>query len=129
MTNTTSNAKITYVTAIDNAIAAMIAHGTPVEFIDKMQALRRSIEKRNSAERKTTPKEQAKLDADAAMIEQVKAVLANSAEPMTVTAIKDADEAFAEVKVQKLSAIVRKMLNAGIVKRDEVKRKAVFSLA
>lgn len=122
--------KMTYVAAIDLAIASMIEQDTPnTEAIEKLQALRRSIEKRNSAERKTTPKEKAKMDADAILAEQVKAVLANSAEPLTVTAIKDADEAFAEVKVQKLSAIVRKLMADGSVKRDEVKRKAVFSLA
>lgn len=127
--DTPMKSNITYINAIDTAIAAMIEHGTSHEYIEKMQALRRSIEKRNSGERKPTKAEQAKADADAVLRDKVREVLSAAAEPLTVTAIKDSAEDFAEVKVQKLSAIVRKMLIDGEVKRDEVKHKAVFALA
>jgi hypothetical protein len=116
---------MTYVDALNIALTADLSQ----EVKDKLTALRDAQVKRNQKSDKITPKQQAKLDADAVLAEQVKAVLANATEPMTVSAIKDADEAFAEVKVQKLSAIVRKLLLANEVKRDEVKRKAVFSLA
>jgi len=120
--------KITYIAAIDTAIESMTAQNVSVEIIDKMRALRASIEKRNSADRKPTPKETAKADADAVLTEKVREVLASIGQG-TVTEIKDASEDFAEVKVQKLSAIVRKMLLNGEVIREEVKRKAVFRLA
>lgn len=122
--------KMTYVAAIDLAIASMIEQDTPnTEAIEKLQALRHSIEKRNSAERKPTPEERAKANVDAILAEQIKAVLANSTEPMTVTAIQNANETCAKVNVQRLSAVIRKLMADGAVKRDEVKRKAVFSLA
>lgn len=127
--DTPMKSTITYINAIDTAIAAMIEQGTSHEYVEKMQALRRSIEKRNSGERKPTKAEQAKADADAVLRDKVREVLGTAAEPMTVTAIKDSAEDFTEVKVQKLSAIVRKMLIDGEVKRDEVKHKAVFALA
>lgn len=124
---------MTYVDALNIAIAELSNGGQIdeelVPVVEKLTALRDATIKRNSKERKPTPKEQAKADTDNALADAVLAVLSNATEPMTVTAIKEADETFAEVKVQKLSAIVRKLLLDGKVKREEVKRKAMFSIA
>lgn len=117
--------KMTYVAALNYAIENL----DNTEVIEKLTALRDQQIKRNTKSDKVTPKEQAKLDADAILMEQVRGVLSNSTEPLTVTAIKDTHEAFAEVKVQKLSAIIRKMLMNGEIVRTEVKHKAVFALA
>lgn len=117
--------KMTYVDALNIALSANL----PDEVKEKLTALRDATIKRNSKERKPTPKEQAKVETDNALAEVVLSVLSNSTNPMTVTAIKEADEAFAEIKVQKLSAVVRKLLLDGKVKREEVKHKAVFSIA
>lgn len=117
--------KMTYVAALNYAIENL----DNAEVVEKLTALRDATIKRNTKSDKVTPKEQAKLDADAVLMEQVREVLSNSTEPLTVTAIKDANEAFAEVKVQKLSAVVRKMMLNGAVVRTEVKHKAVFALA
>lgn len=125
--------KMTYVDALNIAIAELSNGGQIdeelVPVVEKLTALRDATIKRNSKERKPTPKEQAKADTDNALAEVVLSVLSNSADPMTVTAIKEADETFADVKVQKLSAVVRKLLLDGKVKREEVKRKAMFSIA
>ncbi len=126
---TNNNMKVTYISAIDRAIEAMTAQNVEQDFIEKMRLLRSSVEKRNTKPSTPTPKEQAKINADELMMEQVKEVLSSATEPMTVTQIKQASEAFVETKVQKLSAIVRKMLIDGIVVRTEVKHKAVFALA
>lgn len=126
---TNNNMKVTYISAIDRAIEAMTAQNVEQDFIEKMRLLRTSVEKRNTKPATPTPKEQAKINADELMMEQVKEVLSSATEPMTVTQIKQASEAFVETKVQKLSAIVRKMLIDGIVVRTEVKHKAVFALA
>lgn len=126
---TNNNMKVTYISAIDRAIEAMTAQNVEQDFIEKMRLLRASVEKRNTKPSTPTPKEQAKINADELMMEQVKEVLSSATEPMTVTQIKQASEAFVETKVQKLSAIVRKMLIDGIVVRTEVKHKAVFALA
>ena len=126
---TNNNMKVTYISAIDHAIEAMTAQNVEQDFIEKMRLLRSSVEKRNTKPSTPTPKEQAKINADELMMEQIKEVLSSATEPMTVTQIKQASEAFVETKVQKLSAIVRKMLIDGIVVRTEVKHKAVFALA
>lgn len=126
---TNNNMKVTYISAIDRAIEAMTAQNVEQDFIEKMRLLRTSVEKRNTKSSTPTPKEQAKINVDELMMEQVKEVLSSATEPMTVTQIKQASEAFVETKVQKLSAIVRKMLIDGIVVRTEVKHKAVFALA
>lgn len=116
--------KMTYVDALNFAIANL-SDDTVVE---KLTALRDATIKRNTKTDKVTPKEQAKMDADAAIKQIVREVL-TGAEPMTVTQIKDANEGFAEVKTQKLSAIIRKMMMDGEILRTEVKHKAVFALA
>ena len=126
---TNNNMKVTYISAIDRAIETMTAQNVEQDFIEKMRLLRTSVEKRNTKPSTPTPKEQAKINADELMMEQVKEVLSSATEPMTVTQIKQASEAFVETKIQKLSAIVRKMLIDGIVVRTEVKHKAVFALA
>lgn len=117
--------KMTYVDALNVAIDSM----TDPAVIEKLTALRESIIKRNAKPSKPTPKQTAKATADEAMAQTVLDVLRNASEPLTVTAIKDSHDDFADVKVQKLSAIVRKLLLDGAVKRDEVKHKAVFSIA
>lgn len=130
--------KMTYVVALNTAIDLVEAVRDGVAFdpttdltavVEKLTALREQTEKRNSKDRKPTPKEQAKANADDALAEAVLQVLTDAPAPMTVTEIKNADEAFVETKVQKLSAIVRKLLMDGKVKREEVKHKAVFSIA
>lgn len=130
--------KMTYVVALNTAINLVEAVRDGVAFdpttdltavAEKLTALREQTEKRNSKDRKPTPKEQAKANADDALAEAVLQVLTNAPAPMTVTEIKNADEVFAEIKVQKLSSIVRKLLIDGKVKREEVKHKAVFSIA
>ena len=123
--------KMTYVVALNTAIARLndLMEEDLAPTISKLTDLRDATIKRNSKERKPTPKEQAKAETDSALADAVLAVLSNATDPMTVTAIKEADEAFAEVKVQKLSAVVRKLLLDGKVKREEVKHKAMFSIA
>jgi len=116
--------KMTYVDALNFAIANLSDDAV----VEKLTALRDATIKRNTKTDKITPKEQAKIDADTAIKQIVREVL-TGAEPMTVTQIKDAHEGFAEVKTQKLSAIIRKMMLDGEVVRTEVKHKAVFALA
>ena len=116
--------KMTYVDALNIAIAA-VDDATAVE---KLTALRESVIKRNSKPSKPTAKEVAKAQADEALAQVVLEVLEGS-DPLTVTQIQQSDEAFAELKVQKLSAIIRKLMLAGSVKRDIAKGKAVFTIA
>lgn len=123
--------KITYVVALNTAIARLndLMEDDLAPTIEKLVDLRNATIKRNTKSDKPSAKEVAKQNADAELAESVIKVLESATEPMTVTQIKDASEDFAEVKVQKLSAIVRKLMIDGTIVRNEVKRKAVFSLA
>lgn len=123
--------KITYVVALNTAIARLndLMEEDLAPTIEKLVDLRNATIKRNTKSDKPSAKEVAKQNADAELAESVIKVLEGVTEPMTVTQIKDASEDFAEVKVQKLSAIVRKLMIDGTIVRNEVKRKAVFSLA
>lgn len=123
--------KITYVVALNTAIARLndLMEEDLAPTIEKLVDLRNATIKRNTKSDKPSAKEVAKQNADAELAENVIKVLESATEPMTVTQIKDASEDFAEVKVQKLSAIVRKLMIDGTIVRNEVKRKAVFSLA
>lgn len=123
--------KITYVVALNTAIARLndLMEDDLAPTIEKLVDLRNATIKRNTKSDKPSAKEVAKQNADAELAESVIKVLEGATEPMTVTQIKDASEDFAEVKVQKLSAIVRKLMIDGTIVRNEVKRKAVFSLA
>lgn len=123
--------KITYVVALNTAIARLndLMEDNLAPTIEKLVDLRNATIKRNTKSDKPSAKEVAKQNADAELAESVVKVLESATEPMTVTQIKDASEDFAEVKVQKLSAIVRKLMIDGTIVRNEVKRKAVFSLA
>lgn len=123
--------KITYVVALNTAIARLndLMEDDLAPTIEKLVDLRNATIKRNTKSDKPSAKEVAKQNADAELAESVVKVLESATEPMTVTQIKDASEDFAEVKVQKLSAIVRKLMIDGTIVRNEVKRKAVFSLA
>lgn len=116
--------KLTYVDALTFAIENL----DNAEVVEKLTALREQQIKRNTKSDKVTPKEQAKIDADTAIKQIVREVLTD-AEPMTVTQIHDVDERLVDISVQRLSAIIRKMLMNGEVVRTEVKRKAVFALA
>lgn len=123
--------KITYVVALNTAIARLndLMEDDLAPTIEKLVDLRNATIKRNTKSDKPSAKEVAKQNADAELAESVVKVLEGATEPMTVTQIKDASEDFAEVKVQKLSAIVRKLMIDETIVRNEVKRKAVFSLA
>lgn len=93
-----------------------------VAFIDHEIEL---LNKKNSAERKPTAKEQKTNDLREMLVE----ILRSHAEPMCISDIKEADPMFADMNPQQVSGIIRPLLLNGVVKREEIKRKAYFSIA
>ena len=111
--------KLTYSKALDVAISA-VAEG---EVRDKLIALKASLEKKNSAERKPTATQTAN--------EGFKDAILNGIDPdgkYTITDLIKAVPEIAELSNQRVSAIVRQMVEAGSLVREEIKRKAYFSL-
>jgi len=119
--------KMTYVEALTIAIDTMNSLESPnKEAIDRLVALKESTEKRNNSKSKA---EVAKQSANDDLKNVIVEVLTNCAEPVTITEMLALDERFNGLKVQKISPLMRKLLEEGKIKREEMKHKAYFSIA
>ena len=112
--------KLTYVDALNVALEAV----TDEAVVEKLEALKASIVKRNSGERKPTKTQVA----NEAIKADIVALLADGT-ARTITEIGAEVTSLEGAKPQKVSALVTQLKNAGVLKREEVKRKAYFSLA
>ena len=97
--------KMTYVAALNTAIAALTADPAMAEVVTKLTALRDQTEKRNTADRKPT---KAQI-ANAELAEVVAEVLTDATAPLTVTEIMKADPRLAVLSNQKVTAVIRAM--------------------
>lgn len=82
------------------------------------------LTKKNSGEKKPTATQKEN--------ENIKTIIVNvlsDGVARTIGEICKADEALSELSSQKVSALVRQLVNDEIVVREEVKRKAYFSIA
>ena len=114
--------KMTYVKALDAAIATLSADQSEVK--EKLEALKASIAKKNSAERKPTATQTANEGYKEAILDAMEV-----GKNYTITNLIKGVPALSDLTNQRVSAIVRQMVEAGTLKREEIKRKAYFSLA
>lgn len=112
--------KMTYTQALEIAIAT-ISEG---EVADKLTALKASIAKRNTADRKPTKTQQANEGIKAEILE----FLADG-EAHTVSEIMEGVASLKDASNQKAASLVRQLKDSGAIVREEVKRKAYFHLA
>lgn len=112
--------KMTYAKALDSVISTL-ADG---EVKDKLVALKNSISKKNSANRKPTATQKANADYKVAILNGME-----SGKAYTISELIKAIPEIAELTNQRVSALVRQMVEAGSVIRSEVKRKAYFTKA
>jgi len=112
--------KMTYVDAVNFALNVVADEAVK----EKLTALRDSLVKRNTADRKPTKTQVANegLKAD------ILAFLADD-EKHTVTEIMSGVPSLAEASNQKVATLVTALVKAELVTREEIKRKAYFSLA
>lgn len=110
---------MTYAQALEVAIAVVDG-----EVKDKLVALKASIEKRNSADRKPTKTQQANEGIKAEILE----FLADGGK-YTVTEIMAGVPSLADASNQKAASLVRQLKDSGAIVREEIKRKAYFHLA
>lgn len=110
--------KMTYVKALDVAIEAL----TDGEVKDKLIALKASIAKKNSAERKPTATQTANEGYKVVILDAME-----SGKGYTITDLMKSVDAIADLSNQRVSAIVRQMVESGSVTREEIKRKAYFT--
>lgn len=114
--------KLTYAKALDVAINAVAENE---EVVAKLTALKASIEKKNASKGEKKPT--ATQKANEVIKEQIVTVLADAEKALTVTEIvKALDGDFTN---QKISALVRQLIDAGKVEKFEEKRRSYFKLA
>ena len=112
--------KMTYVKALEIAIATVDIE----EVKTKLTALQASIAKKNSAERKPTATQTANAGFKVAIESGMEL-----GKKYTITDLMKSISELADLSNQRVSAIVRQMVESGTLVREEIKRKAYFSLA
>lgn len=112
--------KMTYVEALNIAIATV----DNAEAVERLTALRDATVKRNSAERKPTKVQEANEGIKAEILE----FLADG-EKHTVSEIMEGVASLNGASNQKAASLVRQLKDAGVLIREEIKRKAYFHLA
>lgn len=112
--------KITYAVAIDFAINAIDNE----EVIEKLTALKTQLAKKSSAERKPTATQRENVGFKDAIVNGLE-----SNKTYTITDIMKSIPEVSNLSNQRVSALVRQLVADGVLKREEIKRKAYFSLA
>ena len=117
MTNKLTNAK---------ALAFVLENfDLPTDIREKIEGIKAQIEKRNASKSSKPTKEQrANAEIKAVIVE----VLSDNT-ARTVTEIMGLVPALANASNQKASALVNQLVKEGVLKREEIKRKAYFSIA
>ena len=111
--------KMTYAKALEIAMNAVKENK---EVYDKLDALKASIAKKNSAERKPTATQKANEVYKTAILEFMEV-----GKKYTITDLMKEVVELADLSNQRVSALVRQLKEEGLVERTEEKRKAYFS--
>lgn len=120
MTNTRKPTKRDYFNALLN-IEDVKSNPNLVEFIEHELEL---LAKKNSSEKKPTAVQVANEGIKGVILE----TLADAGKMLTISEMQKANEELGELSNQRISALVRQLLNDGKVERVEDKRKAYFKL-
>lgn len=96
----------------------------PADVKEKLEKMREQFVKKNSAERKPTANQVENQGYKADILAYLGTV-----EHATITDLMKAVPSLAELSNQRVSAIVRQLKDSGEVVREEIKRKAYFSIA
>lgn len=107
------------------AIAIETLEGSvSAEVLEKLGNIKASIDKKNSAERKPTANQTENAGFKVAIVNAMEVGKA-----YTITDLMKSVPELADLSNQRVSAIVRQLKDEGTVVREEIKRKAYFSLA
>ena len=111
--------KMTYVKALEIAMKAVEDNK---EVTEKLEALKESISKKNSAERKPTATQKANEEYKKAILSFMEV-----GKKYTISELMKEVVELADLSNQRVSALVRQLTDSGLVERTEEKRKAYFS--
>lgn len=113
--------KMTYAQAIDMALEVM----TNEEAIEKLEALKVQLAKRSDGKRGMTTTQKANVG----IMETIVEGLAEMENPVTVTELISGYAPLEGFTNQKISALLRKLVEAGKVVKTMEKKKAYFTVA
>lgn len=113
--------KMTYAVALEIAINA-VADNT--EVVEKLTALKTQIEKKSTVLRKPTATQRENSGIKVAILNGMEV-----GKSYTITELGKAIPELSELSNQRISALVRQLCESHEVVRNEIKRKAYFSLA
>ena len=111
--------KMTYVKALEIAMKAVEDNK---EVTEKLTALKESISKKNSVERKPTATQKANEEYKKAILSFMEV-----GKKYTISELMKEVVELADLSNQRVSALVRQLKDSGLVERTEEKRKAYFS--
>ena len=117
--NDTMTNKMTYVKALEIAMKTVEDNK---EVYEKLEALKESISKKNSAERKPTATQKANEGYKEAILSFMEV-----GKKYTISELMKEVVELADLSNQRVSALVRQLKDSGLVERTEEKRKAYFS--
>ena len=112
--------KITNVKALEFVLANA---NLPKEYAEKIEKMKAQFEKKNSAEKKPTATQIANEGIKSVILEVI------GEKSMTITEMQKVNGELAELSNQKISALLKQMVENGSVVREEIKRKAYFKKA
>lgn len=112
--------KMTYAVAIDNALNGNITE----EVRERLEALKASLAKRNNGSGKKSP---TKTQKENEVLKGIIAEVLSTAEKFTVSEIIKADERLSGLSNQKVSALLRLMVEEGSAFKNMEGKKAYFS--
>ncbi len=112
--------KMTNVKAIDYVLGNC---EVPTEVKEKLEKMKEQFVKKNGKERKPTANQTENVGFKADILEYLGTV-----EKATITDLMKGVPSLADLSNQRVSAIVRQLKDSGEVIREEIKRKAYFSL-
>lgn len=105
------------------ALAFVLANAElPADVREKIENIKASIDKKNSAERKPTATQTENVGFKTAILNGME-----SGKAYTIGDLMKAIPEIADLTNQRVSAIVRQLKDDGLVTREEVKRKAYFT--
>ena len=118
----TAMEKMTNSKALGVAIEVLGADEKYAEVVAKLEKIKASTDKKNSAERKPTATQTENVGFKTAILEGME-----SGKAYTIGDLIKAIPEIADLTNQRVSALVRQLKDAGLVTREEIKRKAYFT--
>lgn len=119
--------KMTQISALTLAIATLsTVEDFDSEALAKLEDMKTALENKRSTPTKAEKEKSAENDKT---MNTIVDILTEVGKPMTISEMQSASPELAELTNQKISALMRKLVDKGIVARTVEKKKTYFSLA